>query len=166
MDCHHLFVLMAGFSLRVKAGRSIALVGQSGSGKSTIIGLIERYYDPLKGEVRIDGKDIKRLHLQTLRRHIALVGQEPTLFAGTIRENILYGRENATEAEIIEAAKAANAHNFIRSPFKKLWIHFSRFCHCWVFVFLSLACPPTLVKPWNGKMPLPCRSRIQGAMLL
>jgi ABC-type multidrug transport system fused ATPase/permease subunit len=157
---------MAGFSLRVKAGRSIALVGQSGSGKSTIIGLIERYYDPLKGEVRIDGKDIKRLHLQTLRRHIALVGQEPTLFAGTIRENILYGRENATEAEIIEAAKAANAHNFIRSPFKKLWIHFSRFCHCWVFVFLSLACPPTLVKPWNGKMPLPCRSRIQGAMLL
>lgn len=147
MDCHHLFVLMAGFSLRVKAGRSIALVGQSGSGKSTIIGLIERYYDPLKGEVRIDGKDIKRLHLQTLRRHIALVGQEPTLFAGTIRENILYGRENATEAEIIEAAKAANAHNFIRSPFEKLWIHFSRFCHCWVFVFLSLVCPPTLVKP-------------------
>lgn len=147
MDCHHLFVLMVGFSLRVKAGRSIALVGQSGSGKSTIIGLIERYYDPLKGEVRIDGKDIKRLHLQTLRRHIALVGQEPTLFAGTICENILYGRENATEAEIIEAAKAANAHNFIRSASKNLWIHFSRFCHCWVFVFLSLACPPTLVKP-------------------
>ncbi len=131
----------------MKAGRSIALVGQSGSGKSTIIGLIERYYDPLKGEVRIDGKDIKRLQLQTLRRHIALVGQEPTLFAGTIRENILYGRENATEAEIIEAAKAANAHNFIRSPSKNLWIRFSRFCHCWVFVFLSLACLPTLVKP-------------------
>jgi ATP-binding cassette subfamily B (MDR/TAP) protein 1 len=108
-------MVFKGFSLRVKAGRSIALVGQSGSGKSTIIGLIERYYDPLKGEVRIDGKDIKHLHLQTLRRHIALVGQEPTLFAGTIRENILYGRENATEAEIIEAAKAANAHNFISS---------------------------------------------------
>jgi len=136
---------MVGFSLRVKAGRSIALAGQSGSGKSTMIRLIEHYYDPLKGEVRIDGKDIKRLHLQTLRHHITLVGQEPRLFAGMIRENILYGRENATEAEIFEAAKAANAHNFIRSTSKNLWIHFSKFCYCWVFLFLSLACPPTLV---------------------
>lgn len=93
----------------------MALVGQSGSGKSTIIGLIERFYNPLRGKVKIDSWDIKVLHLQTLRRHIALVGQEPTLFAGTIRENILYGREDATEAEVIEASKSANAHTFIRS---------------------------------------------------
>lgn len=102
-----------GFSLKVQAGHSIALVGQSGSGKSTIISLIERFYDPLKGAVYIDFRDIKTFPLKTLRRYIGLVGQEPTLFAGTIRDNILYGKEDATEAEVIEAAKSANAHSFI-----------------------------------------------------
>ncbi|KAL2653499.1 hypothetical protein R1flu_021627 [Riccia fluitans] len=82
---------------------------------STIIGLIERFYDPLKGKILIDDYNIKEIHLRTLRSHIALVGQEPTLFTGTIRENIIYGRGNATEAEIIEAAKAANAYSFISS---------------------------------------------------
>lgn len=106
-------VVFKGFSLKVQAGHSIALVGQSGSGKSTIIGLIERFYDPLKGVVYIDGRDIKTLPLRTLRRHIGLVGQEPTLFSGTIRDNILYGKADASEAEIVEAAKAANAHTFI-----------------------------------------------------
>jgi len=91
----------------------MAVVGQSGSGKSTIVGLIERFYDPLKGTVRIDSRDIKMFNLRSLRKHIALVGQEPTLFAGSIRENILYGKDDATEAEVIEAAKAANAHEFI-----------------------------------------------------
>ena len=89
----------------------MALVGQSGSGKSTIICIIERFYDPLKGTVKIDGRTF---NLRNLRKHIALVGQEPTLFAGSIQDNILYGKENATEGEIIEAAKAANAHDFIR----------------------------------------------------
>ncbi|KAL3685412.1 hypothetical protein R1sor_003434 [Riccia sorocarpa] len=106
-------LVMRGFNLRVRAGKNVALVGKSGSGKSTIIGLIERFYDPLKGKVLIDDYNIKDIHLRTLRSHIALVGQEPTLFTGTIRDNILYGRDNATEAEIIEAAKAANAYTFI-----------------------------------------------------
>jgi ATP-binding cassette subfamily B (MDR/TAP) protein 1 len=92
----------------------VALVGPSGSGKSTIIGLIERFYDPLKGAVFIDRQDIKRYNLRMLRSHIALVSQEPTLFAGTIRENIAYGKENARESEIRKAAVVANAHEFIR----------------------------------------------------
>ncbi|XP_073103706.1 putative multidrug resistance protein isoform X2 [Elaeis guineensis] len=105
--------IFRGFTLSIEVGKSTALVGQSGSGKSTIIGLIERFYDPLKGTLRIDGKDIKSYHLRSLRRHIGLVGQEPTLFAGTIRENIIYGTEGATEAEIENAARVANAHDFI-----------------------------------------------------
>ncbi|KAH9309393.1 hypothetical protein KI387_037304, partial [Taxus chinensis] len=106
-------IIFQNFCLRVKAGSSMALVGQSGCGKSTIIGLIERFYDPQKGRVNIDGKDIRSFNLRTLRQHIALVGQEPTLFVGSIREIIAYGKEDATEAEVIEAAKAANAHEFI-----------------------------------------------------
>lgn len=107
-------MIFKGFSLKIEAGKSTALVGQSGSGKSTIIGLIERFYDPLEGAVKIDGRDIRSYHLRSLRKHIALVSQEPTLFAGTIRENIAYGASDETdEAEIIEAARAANAHDFI-----------------------------------------------------
>ncbi|KAJ6813392.1 putative multidrug resistance protein [Iris pallida] len=106
-------VIFRGFSLAIDAGKSTALVGQSGSGKSTIIGLIERFYDPLRGSVRIDGRDVKAYHLRSLRRHIALVGQEPTLFSGSIRENIAYGAEGATETEVEDAARAANAHDFI-----------------------------------------------------
>ncbi|KAJ0989560.1 hypothetical protein J5N97_007916 [Dioscorea zingiberensis] len=106
-------VIFKNFSLSIEAGKSTALVGQSGSGKSTIIGLIERFYDPLKGMIKIDGKDIRSYHLRTLRRHIGLVGQEPTLFAGTIRENIKFGSEEATEMEVEAAARVANAHDFI-----------------------------------------------------
>ena len=102
------------FSLHIHAGQSVALVGQSGSGKSTIISLIERFYDPTKGKVMIDGKDVRQYHLRTLRKHIALVSQEPTLFEGSIRENILYSNDVATLEEIVKAAKAANAHDFIR----------------------------------------------------
>ncbi|KAK7316388.1 hypothetical protein VNO77_35392 [Canavalia gladiata] len=110
-------MIFQGFSIKIDAGKSTALVGQSGSGKSTIIGLIERFYDPLKGIVTIDGRDIKSYHLRSLRKHIALVSQEPTLFAGTIKENIAYGASNnkIDETEIIEAARAANAHDFIAS---------------------------------------------------
>ncbi|XP_062106748.1 ABC transporter B family member 15-like isoform X1 [Humulus lupulus] len=107
-------MIFQGFSIRIEAGKSTALVGQSGSGKSTIIGLIERFYDPLKGVVKINGRDIRSYHLRSLRKHVALVSQEPTLFAGTIKENITYGASDMlSEAEIIEAAKAANAHDFI-----------------------------------------------------
>ncbi|KAL4577221.1 hypothetical protein LXL04_013326 [Taraxacum kok-saghyz] len=107
-------MIFKGFSINIEAGKSTALVGQSGSGKSTIIGLIERFYDPMKGVVKVDGRDIKSYHLRTLRKYIALVSQEPTLFAGTIHENIIYGASgDVTESEVIEAAKAANAHDFI-----------------------------------------------------
>ncbi|KAK9061730.1 hypothetical protein SSX86_018913 [Deinandra increscens subsp. villosa] len=103
-----------GFSINVEAGKSTALVGQSGSGKSTIIGLIERFYDPKKGVVKIDGRDIRSYHLRTLRKSMALVSQEPALFASTIRENIIFGAsKEVSESEIVEAAKAANAHDFI-----------------------------------------------------
>ncbi|XP_020240290.1 ABC transporter B family member 15 [Cajanus cajan] len=109
-------MIFEGFSIKIDAGKSTALVGQSGSGKSTIIGLIERFYDPLKGTVTIDGRDIKSYHLRSLRKHIALVSQEPTLFGGSIRENIAYGGPNKIdESEIMEAARAANAHDFIAS---------------------------------------------------
>ncbi|KAL0889774.1 hypothetical protein Bca101_013757 [Brassica carinata] len=108
-------VIFKDFSIEIEEGKSTAIVGPSGSGKSTIISLIERFYDPLKGCVEIDGRDLKSYHLRSLRRHIALVSQEPALFAGTIRENIMYGAasEHIDESEIIEAAKAANAHEFI-----------------------------------------------------
>ncbi|CAN7079901.1 unnamed protein product [Brassica oleracea var. botrytis] len=110
-------VIFKDFSIEIEEGKSTAIVGPSGSGKSTVISLIERFYDPLKGSVRIDGRDLKSYNLKSLRRHIALVSQEPALFAGTIRENIMYGAasENIDESEIIEAAKAANAHEFITS---------------------------------------------------
>lgn len=120
----------------------IALVGESGSGKSTVISLLERFYDPLSGSILLDGRNIKSLRLAWLRSQLGLVSQEPSLFNLSIRDNIAYGRGNAalavedlgtvrgnfatglakggadtkgepTEAEIVEAAKAANAHNFI-----------------------------------------------------
>lgn len=103
-----------GLTLKIDAGQTVALVGQSGSGKSTIIGLIKRFYDPDKGSIYIDEQEIKNYKLRILRSHIALVSQEPTLFAGTIRENISYGKEDATESEIRRAAVHANAHEFVR----------------------------------------------------
>lgn len=87
----------------------MALVGQSGSGKSTVISLIERFYDPESGEVLIDGIDLKKLQLRWIRSKIGLVSQEPILFATTIRENIVYGKEDASDEEIRTAVKLANA---------------------------------------------------------
>ena len=104
-----------GLNLTVPAGATVALVGESGSGKSTVVQLIERFYDPQSGTVLLDGFDVRTLQLRWLRSQIGLVSQEPTLFATTIRENILFGKPEATEGEIIEAAKAANAHTFISS---------------------------------------------------
>ncbi|KAF5189418.1 Abc transporter b family member [Thalictrum thalictroides] len=101
------------FNLRIRAGQSQALVGASGSGKSSVIALIERFYDPVVGKILIDGKDIRRLNLKSLRLKIGLVQQEPALFASSIFENIAYGKDGATEAEVIEAARAANVHGFV-----------------------------------------------------
>ncbi|KAK1426069.1 hypothetical protein QVD17_14737 [Tagetes erecta] len=101
--------------LRARAGKTLALVGSSGCGKSSVIALIQRFYEPSYGRVMIDGKDIRKYNLKSLRRHIATVPQEPCLFATTIYENIAYGHESATEAEIIEAATLSNAHKFISS---------------------------------------------------
>jgi subfamily B ATP-binding cassette protein MsbA len=102
-----------GINLRIKKAQSIAFVGASGAGKSTIINLIPRFYDIQHGRILIDGVDIRTITLASLRQQIALVSQEITLFDTTIRDNIAYGSFNATEAEIIAAAKAAAAHEFI-----------------------------------------------------
>ncbi|XP_062212545.1 ABC transporter B family member 4-like isoform X2 [Phragmites australis] len=102
-----------GFSLRVPSGTTMALVGESGSGKSTVISLMERFYDPHAGEVLIDGVDIKRMNLGWIRGKIGLVSQEPVLFSTTIRENIAYGKEDLTLEKIKEAVELANASKFI-----------------------------------------------------
>ncbi|KAK9058807.1 hypothetical protein SSX86_023650 [Deinandra increscens subsp. villosa] len=108
-------LVFSGLCLRARAGKTLALVGASGCGKSSVIALIQRFYEPTSGRVTIDGKDIRKYNLKSLRGHIATVPQEPCLFATTIYENIAYGHESATEAEIIEAATLANAHKFISS---------------------------------------------------
>ncbi|OWY99429.1 Multidrug resistance protein ABC transporter, partial [Phytophthora megakarya] len=102
------------YNLTIEPGQTVAFCGPSGGGKSTIISLIERFYDPVVGDVLLDGHNIKDLNLSWLRSQIGLVGQEPTLFIGTIAENISYGlAEQPTQQEIEEAAKMANAHDFI-----------------------------------------------------
>ncbi|XWS73307.1 hypothetical protein CRYUN_Cryun02cG0117300 [Craigia yunnanensis] len=106
-------IILRNFSLQIDAGKVVALVGQNGFGKSTIIRLIERFYEPWRGSVEVDGLDIRSYNLQALRSHIALVSQEPTIFAGTVHDKIAYARKNVTEAEIIEVATIANAHDFI-----------------------------------------------------
>lgn len=102
-------------SLNVRAGEILALVGPSGAGKSTILNLIPRFYDPTRGTIVLDGYDLRDVTQQSLRDQIGIVPQETILFGGTIRENILYGRLDASEAEMMEAARAANAHDFIMS---------------------------------------------------
>ena len=102
-----------GYSLCVQAGQTVALCGASGSGKSTIIQLIERFYDPQGGVVMLDGVDIKTLNVRWLRAQLGLVSQEPVLFMGSVSSNIAYGKKGATQEEIEEAAKMANAHEFI-----------------------------------------------------
>jgi ATP-binding cassette subfamily B protein len=101
------------FDLHAKAGQRIALVGPSGSGKTTCVSLLFRFYEPTTGEIRIDGQPITGMSLTSLRRNLALVPQEVLLFGGSIQENIAYGKPDATEDEIIVAARKANAHEFI-----------------------------------------------------
>ncbi|KAJ6311679.1 hypothetical protein OIU77_013439 [Salix suchowensis] len=108
-------LVLSNFSLKVNGGQTVAVVGVSGSGKSTIISLIERFYDPVAGQVLLDGRDLKLYNLRWLRNHLGLVQQEPIIFSTTIKENIIYARHNASEAEMKEAARIANAHHFISS---------------------------------------------------
>lgn len=99
--------------LTVKAGEYVALVGSSGAGKTTLCSLIPRFYDVSGGSVCLDGMDIRKIKLQSLRNHIGIVQQDVYLFAGTVMENIRYGKPDATDEEVLRAAKAANAHEFI-----------------------------------------------------
>ncbi|KAJ2709502.1 hypothetical protein H4R19_004218, partial [Coemansia spiralis] len=110
--------ILRGFSLDIHAGQKVALVGESGCGKSTTIGLIERFYDPAEGDVLIDSVNVKEYNIGSLRQRVGIVTQEPVLFATTIMQNIRWGAvdpENnpPTDDEVVEAAKAANAHQFI-----------------------------------------------------
>lgn len=109
--------VLRGLNLKVEPGQYVALVGASGCGKSTSVGLLERFYDPLVGQVLVDGKDISQCNINDYRSHIALVSQEPTLFQGTIRENIIMGSisEDVSEETLINACREANIYDFVLS---------------------------------------------------
>ena len=106
--------ILKDFNLKVPAGQTIALVGSSGSGKSTAIALLQRFYDVDEGAVKIDGIDIKKLQLKWIRGKMGLVSQDHALFGTSIKENVVLGKTDATMDEIYAAAMTANAHNFIR----------------------------------------------------
>ncbi|HEY4663851.1 MAG TPA: ABC transporter ATP-binding protein, partial [Comamonas sp.] len=105
--------VIRNLNLNIQPGEMIGLVGHSGSGKSTLVNLINRFYDVTEGSIQLDGVDVRRLAVADYRRNIGLVLQEPFLFFGTVAENIAYGKPNATRAEIVAAARAAHAHEFI-----------------------------------------------------
>jgi subfamily B ATP-binding cassette protein MsbA len=105
--------VLSGITIHAQPGQIVALVGRSGAGKTSIVNLISRFYDPIEGRVLVDGIDVRTVTQQSLRSQIGIVLQDTFLFNGTIRENLLYGRLDATESEMIEAAEAAHAHEFI-----------------------------------------------------
>lgn len=107
-------VILKDFNLKVEVGKTVALVGASGSGKSTAVALVQRFYDADEGVVRIDGTDIRKFNLKWVRGKMGLVSQEHALFGTSIKENIMFGKLDATMDEVMAAAMAANAHNFIR----------------------------------------------------
>lgn len=107
--------VISGFGLDIKPGTTQAIVGPTGSGKTTVIRLLLRFYDPSSGQISLDGDDIKDLRVKSLRSAISLVTQTITLFPGTVMQNIAYGRKGATEEEIVEAARIAEAHDFVMS---------------------------------------------------
>lgn len=106
--------VLSNVSLHAQPGEMIALVGPTGAGKSTLVSLLPAFYEHTAGQITIDGQDTRGITLESLREHISVVSQEPFLFNGTLRENILYGRLTASEADMIAAARAANCHDFIR----------------------------------------------------
>ena len=110
--------ILDNLSLNIKSGEMTALVGHSGAGKSTILNLIPRFYEPSKGEIIIEGKPINQISLKSLRKNLSLVSQDTTLFDDTIKNNIKYSNLNATEEEVIEAAKLSNCHDFIKKCLK------------------------------------------------
>ena len=105
--------VISDLNLKIEAGKTLALVGPSGGGKTTLCNLIPRFYNVTRGSITIDGVDVKNITLKSLRENIGTVSQSVFLFDGTVRENIAYGNPSATEAEIIEAAKKANIHEYI-----------------------------------------------------
>ncbi|WP_447974531.1 ABC transporter ATP-binding protein [Nitrospira sp. Kam-Ns4a] len=105
--------VLAGVSFEAKPGEVVAIVGPTGAGKTTLINLLHRFYDPTAGRITLDGYDLRAVRIESLYRQIALVPQETVLFGGTILDNIRYGREDAAEEEIVAASRAANAHEFI-----------------------------------------------------
>jgi subfamily B ATP-binding cassette protein MsbA len=105
--------ILVNVSLEAHPGEVLALVGPSGAGKTTLVNLIPRFYDPVSGNISIDGHKIRDVQIKSLRDQVGIVPQETLLFGGTVRENILYGRLEASESELIEAARSANAHDFI-----------------------------------------------------
>lgn len=106
-------IICRNLSLTIPARKIVALVGASGSGKSTVLSLLQRFYDPIDGKILLDGVAINKLQLRWLRSQMAVVSQEPSLFSTTIKENILFGKEDATMEDVVEAANASNAHSFI-----------------------------------------------------
>ncbi|CAG0972387.1 partial Putative multidrug export ATP-binding/permease protein, partial [Anaerolineae bacterium] len=105
--------ILSGIILEAKPGEVVALLGRTGSGKSTLVNLIPRFYEVTEGRVTIDGIDVRTFSLESLRRQIGVVLQESLLFSATVRENIAYGRPEVSDEQVIAAAKAANAHDFI-----------------------------------------------------
>ncbi|KAJ6731087.1 hypothetical protein OIU85_021820 [Salix viminalis] len=106
-------MVFENLSFSISAGKTFAVVGPSGSGKSTVISMVQRFYEPASGKILLDGHDLKTLELKWLRQQMGLVSQEPALFAATIADNILFGKEDASMDQIFEAAKAANVHSFV-----------------------------------------------------
>jgi ATP-binding cassette subfamily B protein len=104
---------LGGLDLTVRAGETVALVGETGAGKSTVLKLLARFYDPTSGEVQVDGVDVRRLDLQDFRRHLGFVPQEGFLFTGSVRDNIAYARPGADDAEVEAAARAVGAHEMV-----------------------------------------------------